>query len=84
MSTSAEDCEVLAVDVSCNNETLDVVLEDGRRVSVPLAWFPRLLRATPKQRTAWEFLGRGRGIHWESIDEDISIASLLHPEKFIW
>ena len=82
MYTSAEDCEVLAVEVSCTNDTLDVVLEDGRKVSVPLAWFPRLLKATPKQRAEWEFLGRGMGIHWEAIDEDISIASLLHPEKF--
>ena len=82
MDTSAEDCEVLAVEVSCTNDTLDVVLEDGRKVSVPLAWFPRLLKATPKQRAEWEFLGGGMGIHWEAIDEDISIASLLHPEKF--
>ena len=62
---------------------LEVVLEDGRRVSVPLAWFPRLRHATRKQRAEWELLGRGMGIHWESIDEDISIASLLHPERFI-
>ena len=83
MDTSAEKCEVTAVDVSCTDDTLDVVLEDGRRVSVPLAWFPRLLRATPQQRSEWEFLGGGMGIHWEAIDEDISIASLLHPEKFM-
>ena len=83
MNTSAEDCEVLAVDVSCTDDMLEVLLEDGRRVSVPFAWFPRLLNATPKQRTKWEFLGGGMGIHWESIDEDISIASLLHPERFI-
>ena len=83
IDTSPEDCEVLAVDVSCTHDLLEVVLEDGRRVSVPLAWFPRLLHATPQQRNEWEFLGRGIGIHWESIDEDISIASLLHPERFI-
>ena len=83
MDTSAENCEVMAVDVSCTSDTLDVVLEDGRKVSVPLAWFPRLLNATPKQRADWELLGRGMGIHWESVDEDISIASLLHPARFI-
>ena len=83
MDTSAERCEVTAVDVSCTNDALEVVLTDGRRVSVPLAWFPRLLKATPKQRAEWEFLGGGMGIHWEAIDEDISIASLLHPERFI-
>src|SRR3990167_11142970 len=74
---------VTAVDVSCTDDMLSVVLADGRRVSVPLAWFPRLLKATPKQRAEWEFLGGGMGIHWEAIDEDISIASLLHPERFI-
>ena len=52
-------------------------------VSVPLAWFPRLLDATPKQRAAWELIGRGMGIHWEAIDEDISIASLLQPENYL-
>jgi len=83
IDTSPEDCEVLAVDASCTHDMLEVVLEDGRKVSVPLAWFPRLLHATPKQRAEWEFLGGGMGIHWEAIDEDISIASLLHPERFI-
>lgn len=83
MDTSAESIEVTAVDVSCTNHTLDVVLVDGRTVSVPLAWFPRLLEATPKQRAAWELIGGGIGIHWEAIDEDISIASLLQPEKFM-
>ncbi len=62
---------------------LKVMLADGRMVSVPLAWFPRLLEATPKQRDAWELLGGGIGIHWESLDEDISVASLLQPDKFM-
>jgi hypothetical protein len=56
---------------------LIVTLVDGRRVSAPLAWFPRLLRATPKQRANWRLIGRGVGIHWEDVDEDISIRSLL-------
>ena len=68
--------EALAMDVSCTADTLTVVLVDGRVVSVPDAWFPRLLEATPKQRADWEFIGGGIGIHWEAIDEDISVASL--------
>jgi len=62
---------------------LNVVLVDGRTVSVPLAWFPRLLGADRKQRAAWELIGGGIGIHWEGIDEDISVASLLHPENYM-
>ena len=50
---------------------------DGRRVSAPLAWFPRLLRATPKQRANWRLIGRGIGIHWDDVDEDVSVRSLL-------
>ena len=53
------------------------LIVDGRRVSAPLAWFPRLLRATPKQRANWRLIGRGIGIHWDDVDEDISIRSLL-------
>jgi hypothetical protein len=83
MTTLVESSEVTAVDVSCTGHTLKVVLVDGRMISVPLAWFPRLLEATPKQRAEWELIGGGIGIHWEAIDEDISIASLLQPEKFM-
>ena len=75
--------ETLAVEVACSDDALTVVLDDGRTVSVPLVWFPRLLNATPKQRKEWEFIGGGIGIHWEAIDEDISVASLLRPEKFM-
>jgi len=83
MSTLVETAEVTAVDVSCTSDTLNVVLSDGRTVSVPLAWFPRLLDATPRQRVRWELIGGGIGIHWEAVDEDISVASLLQPEKFM-
>jgi hypothetical protein len=83
MSTLVETAEVTAVDVSCTRDTLNVMLSDGRTVSVPLAWFPRLLDATPKQRAQWELIGGGIGIHWEAVDEDISVASLLQPEKFM-
>ena len=54
-----------------------VHLEDGRSLSVPLEWFPRLRDATPEQRNNWRFIGPGTGIHWPDIDEDISVAGLL-------
>jgi hypothetical protein len=69
--------EAVAIDVSCSEDALTVVLDDGRTVSIPLVWFPRFLKATEKQRKAWEFIGGGIGIHWEEIDEDISVASLF-------
>jgi hypothetical protein len=83
MRTLVDSSEVTAVQVSCTADTLNVVLADGRVVSVPLAWFPRLLDAAPKQRADWELIGGGIGIHWEAVDEDISIASLLQPENFM-
>ena len=83
MPTLATSSEAVAVELSCSDDALAVVLDDGRTVSVPLAWFPRLLDATEKQRRDWEFIGGGIGIHWEQIDEDISVASLLSPEKFM-
>jgi hypothetical protein len=83
MSTLVDSGEVMAVEVSCTADGLKVILTDGRVVSVPLAWFPRLLAATPKQRAEWELIGGGIGIHWEIIDEDILVASLLQPENFM-
>jgi hypothetical protein len=66
-----------AVDVSFTRDALVVTLSDGRTVSAPLEWFPRLLGATAKQRKHWRLIGGGVGIHWENIDEDISVRSLL-------
>jgi hypothetical protein len=83
MLTLQQRSEALALEASCGNDELTVVLDDGRTVSVPLAWFPRLLQASAKRRKEWELIGGGIGIHWEAIDEDISVASLLQPEKFI-
>jgi hypothetical protein len=83
MTTLVESSEVTAVEIRCTADTLSAVLVDGRKVSVPLAWFPRLLDATPKQRSEWELIGGGIGIHWEAIDEDISVASLLQPENYL-
>ncbi|MCA1601662.1 MAG: DUF2442 domain-containing protein [Acidobacteria bacterium] len=77
MSTLAIELEPLAIEVSCSDDALHVVLADGREISVPLAWSPRLLSATPEQRSEWRLIGGGVGIHWESVDEDISVASLL-------
>ncbi len=64
-------------DVSINEDTLTVDLLDGRTISVPLAWFPRLLHATEEQRTNWQVAGGGFGIHWPDIDEDLSTEGLL-------
>jgi len=77
MSTLEVKVEPLAVEVSCTDDALKVVLADGREVSVPLTWFPRLLSATSEQRNDWRLIGEGIGIHWESVDEDISVESLL-------
>jgi hypothetical protein len=77
MSTLASKPVADAVDVSFTDDELIVTLADARRVSAPLEWFPRLLRASPTQRANWRLIGRGVGIHWEDIDEDISVRSLL-------
>ena len=64
-------------DVRLTRDVVAVDLFDGRTISVPLAWYPRLLKATPKQRTNWEVCGGGFGIHWPGIDEDLSVEGLL-------
>jgi hypothetical protein len=66
-----------AIDVSTDDSSLRVVLADGRELAVPLEWFPRLRDATTEQRKNWRFIGRGQGIHWPDVDEDISVAGLL-------
>jgi len=58
-------------------DTISVDLMDGRTITVPLAWYPRLLNALPEQRTKWEVCGGGYGIHWEEIDEDLSTEGML-------
>ncbi len=73
--------EAKAIDVQITDDSLDVTLVDGRRVSAPLEWFPRLRNASSKQRMNWRFIGPGIGIHWEEIDEDISVRSLLVAEE---
>jgi len=66
-----------ALDVLLTDDTLSVDLSDGRSISVPIAWFPRLFHSTEQERNNWRFIGKGQGIHWEDIDEDISIEGLL-------
>jgi uncharacterized protein DUF2442 len=68
---------VRATRVHCTKNRLYVLLADEREISAPLTWFPRLLNATVEQRNAWELIGQGVGIHWDEIDEDISVAGLL-------
>lgn len=77
MSIASADVQPLAVDVSCNNEALQVALADGREISVPLTWYPRLLDGTPKDRNNWRLIGGGLGIHWEDLDQDVTVESLL-------
>jgi len=74
MSTKKEN--IKAISFSPSAMTLD--FSDGRKISVPLAIYPRLLHATPKQRANWEMIGANRGIHWPDLDEDLSIEGILH------
>ena len=66
-----------AVRVQVGDTSLSVELSDGRSISAPLAWFPRLLHASPAERSAWRLIGDGDGIHWPELDEDISVESLV-------
>ena len=77
MATSAKLADERLLDVRFDDHSLIVDLMDGRTISVPLAWYPRLLRATPEQRAKWERAGGGYGIHWPDIDEDLSTEGLL-------
>ena len=77
MSTLAVRIEPRAVVVTVSEDALTVRLADGRAVSVPLAWFPRLLGGSPEQRRRWTLIGGGVGIHWPDLDEDLSVAGLL-------
>ncbi len=92
MSSSAEQVErPRAVRVSVSNDELTVELDDGRTIAVPLSWYPRLEHATLEERQSWELIGNGTGIHWQGVDEDISVDALLrgkpssefaeHPER---
>ncbi|MGW9270593.1 DUF2442 domain-containing protein [Microbacterium sp. NPDC055599] len=75
MSTSVDDA--VAVDVGIGQGELRVRMRDGRTISAPVSWFPRLAEASDAQRADWRLIGAGEGIHWPQLDEDISIAALL-------
>lgn len=78
MTTSKVEIKVPdAIGVAVTGDALTADLNDGRTISVPLAWYPRLLHATPEERGNWRLIGKGQGIHWEDIDEDISVEGLL-------
>ena len=77
MSILAVATDERVADVETDDDVLTVRLMDGRTISVPLVWYPRLLRATTEQRKNWTISGGGYGIHWEEIDEDLSTEGLL-------
>ena len=77
MRTLAVKLDDHALDVSFTANALCLVLADGREISAPLAWFPRLRDADPKARYDWRFIGGGSGIHWPELDEDIAVSTLL-------
>lgn len=69
--------KALASKVWFSKDMLYILLQDGREIGIPLLWFPRLRKATVEQLNDWRLIGNGVGIHWESIDEDISVSALL-------
>ncbi len=77
MGTLAPNSDERVSGVSFDADRLIVDLMDGRTIAVPIAWYPRLERATPEQRSQWEIAGAGYGIHWSDIDEDLSVEGLL-------
>ncbi len=77
ISSSTETTTVRAQDVTVTDDALTVELSDGRSISVPLAWYPRLMHGTSEERSNWRLIGQGVGIHWPALDEDVSAASLL-------
>jgi len=77
MNTLAVDNDPRALEVRCTDDEIVVRLSDGRTLAVPIVWFPRLAAADAKSRSEIELIGGGEGIHWPSVDEDISVAGLL-------
>jgi Protein of unknown function (DUF2442) len=77
ISTTAEGMSSVAMKIAVTDDTLTVELSDGRTISAPLAWYPRLLHGTDEERGRWRLIGQGRGLHWPDLDEDISVENLL-------
>lgn len=72
-----------AIKVTVDDETLTVDLEDGRSVSVPIGWFPRLAHGTPTERANFQLSGAGYGIHWPDLDEDVGVEGLLLGKRSV-
>ncbi len=72
---------IMVEDVNVSEDTLTVDLSDGRSLSVPLAWYPRLYHGTARERNNWRLIGQGVGIHWPDVDEDLSVEGLLLGRK---
>lgn len=81
MTSTAVETSPIATSVDVTPDRLIVELIDGRIISVPIVWFPRLYKAANEARKRWELIGEGDGIHWPDIDEDISVAGLLRGER---
>jgi hypothetical protein len=77
MNTLAIKFDDHAIDVSFTKTSLHFILADGREISAPLEWFPKLRDATASERQEWRFIGNGIGVHWSKIDEDVSVRSLM-------
>jgi hypothetical protein len=77
MSFSTTETAARAQDATVTEDALAVELSDGRSISVPLAWYPRLMHGTPEERSNWRLVGQGAGVHWLDLDEDISVENLL-------
>jgi hypothetical protein len=78
MSSSLTEINIsAATTIAVTDDTLTVDLSDGRSISVPLAWYPRLVHGSPRERVTWRLIGRGEGIHWPELDEDISVEALV-------
>jgi hypothetical protein len=81
MSTLVTEREVFAVSVDFSDDSITVNLDDGRSISVPLAWYPRLLHGSVQERIHFELIGDGEGIHWPALDEDISVEGLIAGKR---
>lgn len=77
MSTLAVKFDYHVIDVSFTNTSLHFILADGREISAPLEWFPRLRDASEADRNNWRFIGNGIGVHWPNVDEDIAVNTLM-------
>ena len=77
MPVSANRLDAQALNVEFVDASIRLILADGREISAPLAWFPRLRDASDAQRANWRLIGRGEGVHWPDLDEDVSVNALL-------